>query len=399
MDGSFFQHNRARALEAIADPKGVIVVSAYASMQRSGDAPARFTQESNFYWLSGVVEPDWVLVIEPEVSWLIAPQVDAVHELFDGSLAHEDALSMSGVDHVRSFAEGHARLSELAGNGVTVYSVGEDPRAGHYGFILNPAPIELWKKLEQDFTKAIDSRKTFARLRAIKSDKEISAIEAAVALTVESFRTVREKLSELEYEYQVEAIYNRMFRETGAGGHAYDPIIAAGAAACTLHYIKNSAQLPGNGLLLIDAGASVHGYAADITRTYAVGNPSDRERAVHAAVESAHNQIIGLIHPGLAVKDYSDQVDEIMKGALRSLNLLQSKDDYRRYFPHAISHGLGVDVHDSMGGLEHFEPGMVLTVEPGIYISEEGIGVRLEDDILVTESGARNLSADLSLSL
>jgi len=152
-------------------------------------------------------------------------------------------------------------------------------------------------------------------------------------------------------------------------------------------------------MVLIDAGAKVGGYAADITRTYAIGRPSDREIEVHAAVETAHKAIIDLIKPGFGMKDYHFQSDEIMKKALKSLGLLNAPADYRKYFPHAVSHGLGIDVHDSLGGFETFQPGMVLTVEPGIYIPEEGIGVRIEDDILVTEEGNRNLSAALPTSL
>jgi len=143
----------------------------------------------------------------------------------------------------------------------------------------------------------------------------------------------------------------------------------------------------------------VGGYAADITRTYAIGTPSRREKDVHAEVEQAHQAIIDLIKPETSVKEYMAAVDDIMKQALRNLNLLKTPDDFRRYFPHAISHGLGIDVHDSLGGFKAFQPGMVLTVEPGIYIPEEGIGVRIEDDILVTKDGNKNLSAALPTSL
>jgi len=143
----------------------------------------------------------------------------------------------------------------------------------------------------------------------------------------------------------------------------------------------------------------VNGYCADVTRTYAVGAPTDRQKAVHAAVESAHHKIIALLGPDKLVKDYHQQVDGIMIKALKSLGLYSKPSDYRKYFPHAISHGLGIDVHDSLGSPTHFKPGMVLTVEPGIYIPEEEIGVRIEDDILITETGIENLSGALPTSL
>jgi Xaa-Pro aminopeptidase len=152
---------------------------------------------------------------------------------------------------------------------------------------------------------------------------------------------------------------------------------------------------------VIDIGARINGYAADVTRTYAI-KPSKRQQAVHAAVQNVHQRIIELLKPGLLVADYARTVDEIMKDALQTLGLLDRRDDettYRKYFPHAVSHGLGVDVHDRLGSPRYFEPGMVITVEPGIYIPEEGIGVRIEDDILITETGHDNLTRKLSTDL
>ena len=227
-------------------------------------------------------------------------------------------------------------------------------------------------------------------------------MERAIGLTVEAFNAVRSQLSTLQHEYEVEAAFSYHFRRHGAPGHAYDPIVAGGGRACTLHYVANDQPLQTGELLLLDVGARVSGYAADITRTYAIGEPTDRQRAVHAAVQQAHQQIISLLAPGLSVRAYHDSVDDIMKQALVGLGLMHDLADdasYRRYFPHAISHGLGVDVHDSLGGPDVLKEGMVLTVEPGIYIPEEAIGVRIEDDILITADGARNLSAALSTDL
>lgn len=166
--------------------------------------------------------------------------------------------------------------------------------------------------------------------------------------------------------------------------------------------MRNDGDITPDGLLLIDAGALDGEYAADITRTYAMGVPTNRQRQVHAAVEEAHRLIIELIKPGVALKSYLASVDEIMKNALIQVELLKDRNDddtYRKYFPHAISHGLGIDVHESLGGYKEFMPGMVLTVEPGIYIPEEGIGIRIEDDILVTKTGNENLSRALPTSL
>ena len=188
-------------------------------------------------------------------------------------------------------------------------------------------------------------------------------------------------------------------RGAGADGHAYDPIVAGGSNAITLHYSKNAEKIAKRELVLIDAGASYGGYAADITRTYSRGVATKRQQRVHAAVETAHHKIIALIQPMLSIHEYQDKVDKIMKAALDSIDLPSDDQSLHTYFPHAVSHGLGIDVHDSLGAPRYFETGMVLTVEPGIYIPQEGIGVRIEDDILVTEAGSENLSARLSTGL
>jgi Xaa-Pro aminopeptidase len=169
-----------------------------------------------------------------------------------------------------------------------------------------------------------------------------------------------------------------------------------------LHYVQNDAKLKKRELLLLDIGARARGYAADITRTYAFSEPTKRQQMVHEAVRRAQKQIIELLQPNLLLEQYHRDVRRIMSDVLMELGLMKDgrdEDNLRKYFPHAASHGLGVDVHDSLGAPRMLEPGMVLTVEPGIYIPEEEIGVRIEDDILITPKGRENLSGRLSTEL
>lgn len=402
MQPSFFRDNRDHLRHVTKG--GLIIVSAYTAMQRSNDASFAFEQEANFWYLTGINAPDWWVIIDgkSKKSWLVAPEVDDVHQVFDGSLLMSDAQKISGVDAVISPNEADTLLRDLAKQHSLVYAVGDDPRAEHYDFSVNPAQKDMWLRLTRIFADVQDCRKQLARLRAIKQPEEVRALKKAIKLTVDAFTNVKQSLPLLQTEYEVEAEFTYAFRKSGAIGHAYDPIVASGKNACTLHYNQNQQKLQKNSLLLLDIGARVDGYAADITRTFAVGTPTPRQTAVHAAVEKAHKQIIGLLHPGLSVLEYHKTVDDIMQDALIDLGLLTSKDDtktYRTYFPHAISHGLGIDVHDSLGGPTEFASGMVLTVEPGIYIPEEGIGVRIEDDILITDTGHTNLSAALPTSL
>jgi Xaa-Pro aminopeptidase len=293
-----------------------------------------------------------------------------------------------------------ALLLYLAKQHDIVYTLDTHPDASHYDFVLNPGQKQLQKHLKRIFKDVRDCRLELAKLRAIKQPVEIEVIKKAINLTVDAFEDVKKKLPNLEYEYEVDAEFSYYFRTHGAQGHAYDAIVASGNNACTLHYNDNNDPLAQNMLLLLDIGARVDGYVADISRTYSVGKPTARQIAVHAALESTQQQIIKLLKPGLSVQEYHEKVDDIMQSALKSLGLKRATPDGSRgYFPHAVSHGLGIDVHDSLGHPTEFLPGMILTVEPGIYIPEESIGVRIEDDILITATGHQNLSGALGTSL
>lgn len=402
MKNDFYANNRRRLIEKLNG--GIVIMSAYSQMQRSNDMSFAFEQEANFWWLTGVEYPDWWLIIDGtrNKSWLVAPHVSQSHEIFDGSLSIERAKEISGVNGVISQDKAQDVLLDLAKKHSVAYCLGEQPYAEHLDFTLNPAIKLIRDRANRMFKTVQDCRKELAELRAIKQPEEIVAMKAAIAVTIDGFDLVKKKLATSNYEYEIEAEFNYHFRTHGTNGHAYDPIVAGGKNACTLHYIANSEKLKKRQLLLMDIGARSGGYAADITRTYAYGEPTKRQVEVHAAVQLAQQQVISLIQPNLSVEQYQRDVDTIMTKALMGLGLMTGSDDeasYHKYFPHAISHGLGVDVHDSLGSPKYLQPNMVLTVEPGIYIPEEGIGVRIEDDILVTSSGNINLSQRLSTDL
>jgi Xaa-Pro aminopeptidase len=401
MNQAFFARNRQTLIDTLSG--GFVVLSAYSLLQRSNDAAHGFQQEANFWYVTGITEPDWLVILDgmSGKSWLVSPAVDDVHRTFEGELSDQEAVAISGISTVIPYDEYEALLRRLAKNHSVVRTVKEHPHSSYYNFIENPAQKRLVSVLDRIFTSVLDCRKELAQLRAIKQPEEIVAIKKAIKQTTQAFEVVRDVLPNLRYEYEVEAEFIYQFKKHGLD-HAYDPIVAGGKNACTLHYGKNSAKLKKNSLLLMDIGALYDGYAADITRTFSYGQPTNRQQQVHAAVKTAHETIIALLKPGLSMKEYDETVDHIMKRALVGLRLMKNEADdntYRRYFPHAISHGLGIDVHDSLGGIGHFQPGMVLTVEPGIYIPEEGIGVRIEDDILITEKGHENLSRHLSTDL
>ncbi len=399
MNSGFFKNNRQGLVKALGGQ--LIVLSAYSRLQRSNDMAHSFSQEANFWYLTGIDEPDWLVIIDgvQNKSWLVMPRISDVHMTFDGGLSAEQAKQISGVDSVISKDESIKLLRTLAKRHSLVHTVGMPPHAEYFNFNVNPSILQNKNNLERIFNQVQDVQKELAKLRAIKQPEELAMMQKAINLTIEGFNDVRSKVNTYKHEYEIEADFNSKFRRAGSKGHAYDPIVASGMNACTLHHSHNNSKLSNRQLVLMDIGAEYGGYAADITRTYAKGQATKRQIAVHAAVEAAHKQIISLIAPSVLIEDYQLSVNSIMKGAIASLGLGNNEDSLRRYFPHAISHGLGIDVHDSLGSPRYFSENMVLTVEPGIYIPEEGIGVRIEDDIAVTAKGRKNLSGSLSTEL
>ncbi len=395
----FYVNNRRNIIRLLKS--GALVLSAYSALQRQNDMAFAFSQESNFWYLTGIANADWKLVVDitSGEEWLIAPEVDAVHQVFDGSLSANAASELSGIKKVISYDEGLVLLRALAKKHSTVYTIDQPQHADYFNFLLNPSIANNKRTLERLFSSVMYCQKELSGLRAIKQPEEIKMIQKAVDITIGGFEYVKKSMNSYKHEYELDADISWVMRRTGATGHAYDPIIAAGKNACTLHYSHNDSVVKSRQLVLLDVGASCGGYAADITRTYAKHEPTKRQVAVHAAVESAHREIIGLIKPSVSIQEYQQRVNEIMSEAIDSLGLGKNDDALHKYFPHAVSHGLGIDVHDSLGAPSHLVENMVLTVEPGVYIPEEGIGVRIEDDILVTAKGNKNLSSALSTGL
>lgn len=398
MTDAIFQQRRQRLFDIIGDT--MLVLPGHTEMQESADAVYPFHQETTFLWATGLTVPDAVLILngQKNTATLLIRQIETITAVFDGEWSDAEMTAISGIDSITRVSSLEEAVRKQVKAAATVAMIQPEPVHPAHTFARNPLPQSLYETVVS-VTEVTSVRQPVMALRGRKDVAEIALMRTAADMTIEGFRRVKALLPTLTQEYEIEATLSHAFRFAGAVGHAYSPIVAGGANALILHYRANSAPLPKNGLVLIDAAANYAGYCADVTRTYATGTPTARQKAVHAAVENAHHQIIALLSPGKSVKAYHEEVDSMMIEALKSLGLYKKPEDYRKYFPHAISHGLGLDPHDPLGGPETFQPGMVLTVEPGIYIPEEGIGVRIEDDILITDTGFENLTGALSTSL
>lgn len=400
----FFAGNRQR-LRQLFTGTAPIVVSANGLLQRGGDSSYAFAQDANFWYLTGIEEPDIVLVMDRDKEYLIVPARSASREAFDGSVSFEGLARRSGIRQVYDEREG---WDNLFGRLKKVKHVATlSPPAAyveHFGLYTNPARAALVAKIHNfnEELELLDISPHLIRLRMVKQPEELAAIKQAISITTASIKeaTRPARLGKYTSEYQLEAEISRGFRRRGARS-AFEPIVAAGERACTLHNVENNGRLASSDLVLVDVGAEVEHYAADISRSFSLSRPSRRQQAVHAAVLEVQQHAFSILKPGVFMKDYEQSIENYMGEKLRELGLIKiiNHENVRRFYPHATSHFLGLNVHD-IGDYERpLEPGMVLTVEPGIYIKEEGIGVRIEDDVLVTRTGIKILSDKLTKDL
>ncbi len=398
MNVDFFRNNRANLGKLLQG--GLVVVPAYDDMQRGNDMAHKFEQEANFWYLSGINASRWMIVYDGtrNHTWCVAPELTDVEKIFDGSLDMNDVKKLSGADEVISQAEFEPLLRQLFRHHANVYTV--FPSKVEYGFSINPAQKRVVVMLERIFSHAIDCRETIERMRAIKQQEEVNQIKKAIAITAKAFAAVKQSLETCRSEYEVEALFDYEIRRAGAS-MAYDSIIAGGKSACTLHYTANNQLLRKQSIILCDVGARWGGYAADVSRNFAYGEPTKRQTMIHDRLRQAQSEIVSCIRPGMQIVEYHAQVDTIMFSALQDMGYRgESKEKLlRSLMPHAVSHGLGIDVHDPLGRPKVLLPGMVITVEPGVYIQKEKIGMRIEDDILITERGVKNMSKMISTEL
>lgn len=398
----FFANNRKK-LQELAHKSDLIIVAANGLVQRNSDVTFPFRQDSNFWYLTGLEEPDLLLVMGDGREFIIYPERDTRRATFDGQIDQKDLATTSGIREIYGEKDGWQQLTELLQQHMTIATL-LAPKSYErtMGFFTNPARARLIKRLKAKYpgVKINDVRSHLVDMRLVKQPAELVAIEAAVAISVTTFNQVKSRLQSLSSELEVVNMINGEFADFGVV-HAYQPIVAGGSRACTLHYIKNNHALEDGDLVLIDAGAEYRNYASDITRTYSYGSASARQKAVHDAVVAVQDYAYTVLKAGVTLKDYEQSIESYMGEQLRSLGLIKTinRKNVRRYYPHATSHFLGLDTHDVGYYNKPIPEGAVLTVEPGIYIPEESIGIRIEDNVIITKTGVTVISADLSRSL
>jgi len=412
LDPKLFIENRAR-LTSLLPPDSIAIVNANDILPTNADGTLALRQNSDLFYLTGVEQEETILLLFPEADdekqreILFLREPNELNELWEGhKLRRDEAQKLTGIQQVRWTQDFWATFHRLV------------VEAEHVFLNTNEHKRAVCEVQTRDDRFVVEARRryplhNYRRLapllhqsRLAKSPREVAVIDRACQLTARGFRRVLQYVKPGLTEADVEAEYAHEFIR-GRGRFAYEPIIATGKNACVLHYLENCAPLKKGQLLLMDVGAAYANYNSDMTRTIPVnGRFTRRQRAVYGAVLRVLEASTEALRPGLKPRDWQKHAEALMTEELLKLELLKPKDVKKRnpdspavkkYFMHGLGHPIGLDVHDVGDTTKPMEEGWIMTVEPGIYIPEEELAVRLENTVLVTDRGAVNLMASIPI--
>lgn len=415
LDNRIFTGNRERFMRRM-EPNSIAIFNSNDELPLNGDALHRFRQNSDLFWLSGIEQEDSMVILFPdnpdpkyrEVLVLVRP--NELKEKWDGKrLRADEARKISGIQTILWLDVLDGLLQPWIHLADTIYlNSNENDRKANlvpvrdYRFAVSMReryPLHQYKR----------SARIMKDLRGIKSELEVQVIQQAIDITQVAFERLLKFIKPGVMEYEIEAEILHSFLSQRATGEAYNSIIAGGDRARILHYISNNQECRDGELILMDFGASYGGYNADLTRTVPVnGKFSARQKEVYNACLHLHDYAKSLLRPGITIVDYTDKVGEEATRTFQKIGLLSESDvknqdkenpAYRKYLYHGISHHLGLDVHDLGTRTEPIKPGMLFTVEPGIYIEEEQMGVRIENNIWITETGHVDLMKNIPITV
>jgi Xaa-Pro aminopeptidase len=381
---------------------------------KNGDQSFLFKQNADFFYLTGIDQEKSILVLYPDCpnplykEVLFLRQTDEHIAVWEGhKYTKAEAKTVSGIDNIYWLTEFDTILHTIINYADNIYiNTNENDR---YSYSVPYRDIRLFEQLRQKYPLHHYERSAviLRDLRVVKSDVEVELTKKACAITKDAFIRVLNFVKPGVAEYEIEAEVTHEFLKQRASGHAYSPIIASGPNAIVLHYVDNTQVCKDGDVVLFDFGAEYANYNADMSRSIPVnGRFTKRQRDVYNAVLRVMRGATKLIQAGTVLSDYHEEVGKMMTSELVDLKLLDkhevAKQDpkmplYKKYFMHGTSHHLGLDVHDFASRYKSFEVGNILTCEPGIYIKEEGLGIRLENNILITQDGNFDLMANIPI--
>jgi Xaa-Pro aminopeptidase len=415
LNPEIFSKNRGRFIKEMK-PGSIAIFVSNDEVPVNGDALYPFRQNSDLFWLSGIVQEDTMVILFPdnpdpkyrEVLVLVRP--NELKEKWDGKrLRIQEAQEISGIKSIVWLDSIDGLLQPWIHLADTIYlDTNENDRKAS---LIKTRDYRYADELTTRYPlhKFERAAKIMKELRGIKTALEIEVLQKAIDITDDTFRRLLKFIKPGVMEYEIEAEIWHSFLSQRATGPAYGSIIASGDRARTLHYVSNDQECKDGELILMDFGAEYGGYNADLTRTVPVnGKFTRRQKIVYNACLHLHDFAKSLLKPGITITDYTEKVGEEATQLFLKIGLLKKSDvknedpenrAYRKYLYHGISHHLGIDVHDLGTRTEAIKAGMVFTVEPGIYIEQEQMGVRIENNVWITRSGNKDLMKNIPITV
>lgn len=409
------KQNRAKFTQQMK-PNSLAVFLANDQMPKTGDMDFVFKQNTDFYYLSGVNQEKSILILYPDApvpEWrevLFLLETNEYLATWEGEkLTKEKGEEVSGIQNIHWLPAFEGMLNAMMMQAENVYlGLNENDR---FASEVPYKGLRFAKEMREKYPlhQYFRSAPIVKNLRMIKSEEEINWMQKACNVTGEALERVLKFTKPGVFEYEVEAEIAHTFIKRGTQSFAYDPIIASGKNACVLHYVTNAEKCNDGDLLLMDFGCGVGNYASDLSRTIPVnGRFTERQKAVYNAVLDVFKEAKTMLKPGAFLPEYQKNVEQLIEGKLIDLKVISkaeiAKQDpkrplYKKYFPHGTSHHIGLDVHDSSDRYRPIEENMVFTCEPGIYIPEENIGVRIENDMVITANGVNDLMSHIPIEV
>lgn len=413
IENALFIQNR-KNFSALLKSKSLAVFNSNDIMPTNADGTMAFKQNSDLFYLSGIDQEESILVLFPECpeerhrEVLFLKETNEMIAIWEGhKYTKEEAYETSGVKTVYWLSQFEQVFNSLMAKADMVYLNSNEHLRATVEVQTRDGRFVKWCKEKYPLHQYVRSAPLMHHLRAIKSEIEIDLMQQACDITEKGFRRILEFVKPGVMEYEIEAEFLHEFIRNRSAGFAYSPIIASGANACVLHYIDNNAPCMDGEVILFDVAAEYANYNSDMSRAIPVnGRFTKRQRAVYDAVRRVMKSAMQMLTPGNTIPEYHREVGKVMESELIGLGLLDKTDVknqhpeqplYRKYFMHGTSHHLGLDVHDVGDMLRKFEPGMVFTVEPGIYIREESLGIRLENNVVITSNGLIDLMKNIPI--
>ncbi len=415
IDAQLFIENRNKFVSQMK-PGSIAIFNSNYEYMWNGDATHKFKQNSDIFWLSGIDQEDSILLLFPDCpipefrEALFLTQTNEHIAVWEGhKYTMPEATETSGVANIYWNNEFKSKLRPLINMAENIYlNLNENDR---FAYKAPYKDLDFAKELKSEYPLHNYERAApiLQRLRSIKAEIELQQIRKAISISKKGFERIMRFVKPGVMEYQVEAELIHEYMSNRANGHSFHPIVASGGSACVLHYIENNRECKDGDLLMVDCGVDYANYASDMTRAFPVnGRFTKRQKQVYDAVLRVMRAAKQLLVPGTYLMEYHKVVGQIMEKELVDLGLLTMDDirnqdpnwpAYKKYFMHGTSHFMGIDVHDVGMRYEPMKAGMVFTCEPGIYIQEESIGIRIENDILLSNNGPIDMMDEINMPI